>query len=125
MDKLLMKTINQIYPEVSITAVVRGGNVLNDATMEDAKQIGLTSCVTTIHNGNNIAGTWEPALSEEARYTLNNAEIIISKGQANYETLRYCGKNIYYLFLCKCEMLAKDCGVPRFTGMFVNDRRLK
>ncbi len=124
MDKLLMQTIRRLFPHITITAIVRGGYVLNDATMEDAVQVGLPDCVTTIHNGNNIAGTWQPALSENAQAAINDADVIISKGQANYETLRYCGKNIYYLFLCKCEMLAKDCGVPRLTGMFINDRRL-
>lgn len=124
MDKLLIQTIQKLYPHLAITAMVRGGYVLNDATMEDAVQIGLTDCVKTIGNGNRIAGTWWEALSPEAQNTLDAADIILSKGQANYETLRYSGKNIYYLFLCKCEMLARDCGVPRLTGMFINDRRL-
>lgn len=124
MDMLLIQTIQRLYPHISITAMVRGGHVLNDVTMEDARQVGLTKCVKTIDNGNSIAGTWQKELSIEARRTLDAADIILSKGQANYETLRYCSKNIYYLFLCKCEMLARDCGVPRITGMFINDRRL-
>ncbi len=122
MDKLLIQTIQKRFPHIDITAIVRGGNVLNDATLKDAAQVGLTDCVTTIHNGNDIAGTWQPALSVEARKALNDADVIISKGQANYETLRYCGMNIYYLFLCKCEMLARDCGVPRLTGMFIKEQ---
>ncbi len=125
MDKLFMKAIKEQFPDVSITAIVRGGNVLNDATMEDAMQVGLGDYINVIDNGNNIAGTWEKALSKEAMDVLSHADVILSKGQANYETLRYCGRNIYYLFLCKCEMLAKDCNVPKFTGMFLSEKKLR
>ncbi len=123
LDKLLIKTLKREFPEVEITVIVRGGYVLNDATMEDAIQVGISNLVRTIDNGNSIAGTWLPSLSESAKEVIDNADIIVAKGQANYETLRYCGMNIYYLFLCKCEMLAKDFGVPRLTGMFANDKR--
>ena len=57
--------------------------------------------------------------------TSNNADIIISKGQANFETLRYCGKNIYYIFMCKCQMFADRFGVPKLSGMLLNDLRMK
>lgn len=122
MDKLLMKTIQKQYPQIQITAIVRGSEILNDATMEDAIQVGLTDIVKTIGNGNNIAGTCMEELSEEAREELEQADIIIAKGQGNYETLRGCGLNVYYIFLCKCHMFAENFGVPRFTGMLVNDK---
>lgn len=122
MDKLLMKTIQKQYPQIQITAIVRGSEILNDATMEDAIQVGLTDIVKTIGNGNNIAGTCMEELSEEVREELEQADIIIAKGQGNYETLRGCGLNVYYIFLCKCHMFAENFGVPRFTGMLVNDK---
>ncbi len=124
LDKLLIATIQKRYPHIAMTAIVRGSYVQNDATMEDAMQVGLDRIVPTIPNSSNIAGTWENALSPEALDTINQADVIVSKGQGNFETLRYCGRNIYYIFLCKCDMLAKDCNVPRMTGMFVNDGRL-
>ena len=62
------------------------------------------------------------ALSEEALRTMHEADVILSKGQGNYETLRMCGLNVYYLFMCKCDMFAKGFNVPRFTGVLVNDR---
>jgi len=121
LDKVLIKTIKEQYPHVEITVMVRGGETLNDATMKDAEEVGMTELVKVIHNGNDIAGTCLNKLSEEALHSLEEADLILSKGQANFETLRGCGKNIYYIFLCKCDMFAKRFGVEKYTGMFLND----
>ncbi len=124
LDKLLIRLLRKLYPQLNITVIVKSSYVLNDVTMDDAIQVKLTDYAHVIGNGNAASGTWLEALSEEATAAIDAADVIIGKGQANYETLRYCGKNIYYLFLCKCAMLAKDCNVPLMTGMFINDRRI-
>lgn len=49
------------------------------------------------------------------------ADVILSKGQGNFETLRKCGKNIYYLFLCKCDMFARQFGVDKFAAILMHD----
>lgn len=123
MDKLLIKIIKEMYPHLEIVLMVRGGDVLNDATMEDAMQVGLTEVVKVIGNGNSIAGTCLEELSEEALAEIEQADVILAKGQANYETMRGCGKNIYHLFLCKCAMFANTFGVPRMTGMLINETK--
>lgn len=125
MDKLLLEVINRLNSSVDITVIVRGGKVFNDATMEDAIQVGLTDFVRVIDNGNQIAGTWLPDCSVEAQSAVNDADVILAKGQANFETLRMCGKNIYYLFLCKCDLFSESFGVPKLTGMLINDQRIK
>jgi len=122
LDKVLIKSIKNKYPQVEITVMVRGGETLNDATMKDAQEAGMTELVKVIHNGNDIAGTCINKLSEEAVNCMNDADLILSKGQANFETLRGCGKNIYYIFLCKCDMFANRFGVEKYTGMFLNDK---
>ena len=122
LDKVLIKTIQDQYPHVKITVMVRGGETLNDATMKDAEEVGMTELAKVIHNGNDIAGTCLSKLSDEALMCLNEADLILSKGQANFETLRGCGKNIYYIFLCKCDMFANRFGVEKYTGMFLNDK---
>ena len=124
-DKLLMEQIRKINPAAKFTAIVRGGDVLNDATLVDAKQIDLMSVADVIDNGNNIAGTYEDKLSDEARSVINSADVIVAKGQANFETLRMCGRNIYYIFMCKCNLFAKEFGVEKYTGIIVNDKDLK
>lgn len=122
LDKLLIKQIKRKYPQVDITVMVRGGEVLNDATRMDAECVGLAELVNVIDNGNDIAGTCLEALSEEAFNALNNADVILAKGQANFETLRKCGRNIYYIFMCKCDLFARGFQVERFTGILVNDK---
>lgn len=124
-DKLLMEQIRKTNPEAKFTAIVRGGDVLNDATMADAEQIDLKSVADVIDNGNEIAGTYEDKLSDEARYVIDSADVIIAKGQANFETLRMCGRNIYYIFMCKCDLFAREFGVEKYTGIIVNDKTLK
>lgn len=122
LDKLLIKQIKKKYPQVDITVMVRGGEVLNDATRVDAECVGLTELANVIDNGNDIAGTCLEALSEEALTALDNADVILAKGQANFETLRKCGRNIYYIFMCKCDLFARGFQVERFTGIMVNDK---
>ena len=122
LDKLLIEELQRQYPKAEIVAMVRGGSVLNDATMEDAKQVGLTEMIRVIDNGSNIAGTCIEELPARAKVAMDGADVIFAKGQANFETLRKCGKNVYYIFMCKCEMFAREFQVPKFTGMLVNDR---
>ncbi len=125
LDKLLINAIRDINPMAEITAIVRGGNVLNDATMEDAEQVGLTSIVRVIGNGSSVAGTCLGRISEDALKVIDDADVIISKGQGNFETLNRCGKNIYYIFMCKCSMFADRFDVPICSGMLINDARVR
>ena len=124
MDKLLIEEIQKLNQKAEVTVIVRGLPVLNDATMEDAIQVGLTEMVNVIGNGSEIAGTYLEDISEEAKNVIDDADVILAKGQGNFETLRMCGKNIYYIFMCKCEMFAKRFQVPRYYGMLINDKNL-
>lgn len=121
-DKLVIRCLKERYPALKITAVVRGMEVLNDATMEDAVEVGLDKEVRVIGNGTEIAGTQLDSINEETRQLLDTADLIISKGQGNFETLGGCGLNVYYLFLCKCEWFAERFGVERNAGMFLRER---
>ena len=126
LDKLLIRAIHQTYPEIDITVIVRGAPVLNDATMEDAKSVGLTDMegIRVITNGNRVAGTELRMLSGEASDAMYGADVIISKGQGNFETLHGCGMNIYYLFLCKCDWFSMNLGLPKLGGVFENEKVL-
>lgn len=125
LDKLLMEEIKRQYPHISIAAVVRGMETLNDATREDAAQVGLDKVAHVADNGNDVAGTWLPELSEEAAVLMEHADVMIAKGQANFETLRCCGKNIFYLFLCKCHIFSDMFQVKPFSGMLIHERDVR
>lgn len=119
LDKLLIQEIQKQYPKLQITVLVRGKAVLNDATMEDAKQIGLTEMVSVLGNGSGIAGTAFAKISEEARKVLKEADVILAKGQGNFESMYGCGLNVYYLFLCKCDWFVKRFGMTKNAGVFL------
>ncbi len=125
LDKLAVKVLKQQYPNLQITVLVRGFPTVNDATMEDAVETGMVSAAEVVGNGSNVCGTWLPGISEEAKALLYNADLIISKGQGNFETLHGCGLNIYYLFLCKCEWFQQQFQARPLEGMFVNERRIQ
>ncbi len=121
-DKVLMRAIRLLNPNLHITAIVRGGPVLNDATAEDAEQVALSDCASEIlGNGSAIAGNVLSRLSEEALNALRQADLIISKGQGNYETLCGCGLNIYYIFMCKCPLFVGRFKVPLFSGIITKE----
>lgn len=126
-DMALIRLIRKMCPELQITVVIRGEPVLNDATYEDAEQIGLTQeqGVQVIGNGSNVAGTCMEMISDAARIAITSADVLIAKGQGNFETLQDCGLNVYYLFMCKCEMFAKRFQVERYKGLLLNDKRLR
>jgi uncharacterized protein with ATP-grasp and redox domains len=124
LDKLLIKRIKNSYPKIHITALVRGMATLNDATMQDADKVGLTKLTDVIDNGTGIPGTSLSKISSRAYECIKAADLIISKGQGNFETLNGCGLNIYYLFLCKCDWFTRRFGMERYKGVFTNERHL-
>lgn len=125
LDKLFIRKIKEAYPKLDITVIVRGGKVLNDATLEDAQAVGLTEIVKVIGNGSSIAGNALGYINSEAETLIRTADVVISKGQGNFESLNGCGLNVYYLFLCKCDWIIRKFKMKRLTGILVNDRNLE
>ncbi len=124
LDKIALKMIREKYPDLDVTAVVRGEPVVNDADLDAARCVGLDRVVKVLENGSGIAGTDLDEISDEARREIETADVIISKGQGNFETIHGCGLNIYYLFLCKCDWFVQKFKTARFEGMFINERRI-
>lgn len=124
LDKLAIKQMKRQYPDLGITVLARGDEALNDLTVYDAKRIGLDAIVPVIGNGTGYPGTVMSQISKEAVTLLQSADLIIAKGQGNFETLHGCGLNIYYLFLCKCDLFIRRFGVEPLTAMLVNEKRI-
>lgn len=125
LDRLVLEAVQKRFPHVRRTVIVRGGPVANDATAQDALEVGLDCVAQILPSGAAIGGTEISYLSEPARRALEEADLIVAKGQGNFETLSGCGWNIYYLFLCKCAMFTAKFGMERFRGVFANERRLE
>ena len=124
LDKIAMKILHGLHPGVKVTAIVRGEPVVNDADLEAAHYVGLDRIVNVTGNGSGIAGTDLADISEEAEQLIRDADLIVSKGQGNFETIHGCGLNIYYLFLCKCDWFVQKFQAERFQGMFINERSI-
>ena len=124
-DMVLIETLRRRFPGLSVTFAVRGGSALNDVTREDAAAVGLDRLVPIVDNGTRIPGTELSCIGTEMARCLDEADVILAKGQANFETLATCGRNIYYIFLCKCERFTRLFQVPMLTGMFLNERQLQ
>ena len=122
MDKLLIAEIRRQFPQAKVTSVVRGGEIVNDVTMEDAIQVGMQEVADVVANGDDVAGTCLMRITEELRQILRGADIIFAKGQGNFETLRGSDMNTFYMFLCKCEVFERRFDVSAFTGMIVHER---
>lgn len=103
-DRLLLEQM----PREKVTFVVRGGAVINDATMDDAQKTGITDIVEVIDNGSDAPGTILETCSAKFRERFNDAELIVAKGQGNYETLSGADKDIFFLFKVKCPVIAQD-----------------
>jgi uncharacterized protein with ATP-grasp and redox domains len=115
-DKFLVRALNELGKEV--VYVVKGGPILNDATMEDAKEVSMTELCRVIDNGNDRVGTYLREASQEFLKEWENAEIIISKGQANFESLSGIkDKVIYFLLTAKCEPIALETGAKKVGAL--------
>ena len=123
LDKLFLEQLKKQYPQLKLSVMVRGGEVLNDATVEDAEYAGIGSVAEIISSGIGVSGTVYKMLSDEAKSALDNAGVVLSKGQGNYEALSGQGRHIFYSFLCKCERFTNQFGVPRLTGIFVEEKQ--
>ena len=119
-DRIFAEEIQKQFPHLQITVLVRSGPAANDAREEDAKAVGLPFPV--IGNGNSIPGTHIPALSQEAKQAMMDADVILSKGQGNVETLLGCGYNVYYAFLIKCPRFMELFQKPKLTPMLLRER---
>ena len=121
-DKLLISVLRELNPNLYITVIVRGKPVLNDATLEDARDVHMEEVAQKVMgNGTGMPGNVIGAISKEAMDEVENADVLISKGQGNYEGLSGCGLNMYYFFLCKCEMFMRRFEVEQFTGIMTRE----
>ena len=117
-DRVLIEAL----PPEKVTVCVRGAPVINDATMEDAEAAGLPEIVPVFDNGSDAPGTILDDCSEECRRLFERADLVIAKGQGNYETLSDAAARIFFLLTVKCPVIAGHIGEPA-GSMVVKERR--
>ncbi len=110
-DKIFIRTIKECYPHLQIDFATRGTPIMNDVTEEDAYMVGIDTYANIINNGTDIPGTILEHCSDSFVNVFNEADVIISKGQGNFESLYGNGyNNLYYIFLCKCDLFMDRFG---------------
>ncbi len=125
LDKLFIETIKKLH-SAEIVYVVRSVPTLNDATMTDARAIGLDDTVRVIENGVDgpLPGTLLNRCANAVKQEVNRSELIISKGGGNFDTLdeerKHLNKNISFLLLSKCEPYYRHFGVPAYQPIIAN-----
>jgi uncharacterized protein with ATP-grasp and redox domains len=106
-DRILIEQM----PTEKVTFVVKGRPILNDATMEDAASTGITDLVEVMDNGSDAPGTILESCSREFRTRFDSADLVMAKGQGNYETLSDVHKKTFFLLKVKCPVVARHVGV--------------
>ncbi len=119
-DRLLIERL----PLSRVTVAVRGGAILNDATRADAHQAGLDALVNVIDNGSDAPGTLLEECDDAFRRCFSESDLIIAKGQGNFETLSRTAGNIFFLFKAKCPVIAAHAGVPLDSLVIQSTRSL-
>lgn len=120
-DRLFIEQL----PRERITLVVRGRPVLNDVTRVDAQVAGLDDLVTVIDNGSDAPATILDQCSDELREHFAAADLVIAKGQGNFESLSEAPGDIAFLFRAKCPAIAQAVGRPQGSHLLVRSGELE
>jgi len=107
-DRLL---VEKLVPEHEVIFVVKAGPVINDALIEDARYAGLTELARVIDTGSDGIGVRWDSVSGEFMQEYKTADLIISKGQGNFETMDDKSDTIFFLLRAKCDCIAQVLGV--------------
>ncbi|MBN1289231.1 MAG: DUF89 family protein [Actinobacteria bacterium] len=108
-DRVLVETLLS-FQDLRIVVAVRDVPIINDATMKDAAEIGMTDLCRVISSGSRMPGTSLPGTTPEFRELFRESDLVISKGQGNWETLEDCDRDIYFMFQVKCRPVSVMTG---------------
>lgn len=116
LDKIFIQVIKQLFAGISCTYVVRGHAVLNDVTMLDAEAVSMKETADVISNKSKAAGTVLATVSDEFLEAYEKADVIIAKGQGNFESLHpNSNQKLFYLLMAKCPAIASIFSVKPMT----------
>jgi hypothetical protein len=121
-DKIL---IEELLQYTSVTAVVKGGPIINDVLMADAVQVGLAERCEVIDNGGGFVGSPLDLVPASFVERLTRADMIVGKGQGNYETLDEFPGDVFLILRAKCEVIARHMGVRYGQVALISTRILR
>lgn len=123
LDKLFILLLKEYNPMLQVFYGVRGKAIVNDVTKTDADEVRMQEAATVVSNGDGSLGTVLHRTSAEFQSIFKNADVVICKGQGNYEGLSDCKKsNIFFLFMAKCDIVAAPLGVSKMSIVCIKRR---
>lgn len=102
--------IEEFCDNRKVIFAVRDKPAINDALMEDAIFCGIDKVAQVVSSGIDAPGTILKYCLDEFLKIFRQADLIISKGQGNFESLSQEKKPIFFLFMVKCPVIAKEIG---------------
>lgn len=113
LDKIFIEILHEIFPDIDFYYGVRGCPIVNDNTRKDALSIGMDEVAIIKDNGDGSLGTVLNRTGKGFQTLFYQSDVIISKGQGNYEGLMNNGhEHLFFLFMAKCSVIATPLGVP-------------
>ncbi len=106
-DRVFIETL-----DIPVIYVVKGGPILNDATMDDALESGINQVAEIVDTGSSAPGTILEICSQDFKDLFDEAPLVLAKGQANFETIEEQGEKVFYLLRAKCPLIARVIGEP-------------
>ncbi len=122
-DYLLLARLRQYIEDLYY--VVKGGPILNDATRQDAEEAGIDLLAEVVTTGSNYLGVVPELCGEALQSLLQSADLVIAKGQANYETLEgtsLAGERTFFMLRAKCACVASRLGVELGSSVLVRNQ---
>ena len=108
-DYMFIEVLQELFPLLSITYMVRGNPIINDVTMKEAKECGFDTLCNLVDSGVNTPGFAYTRANKEAQELFDKADLIVSKGMGNYECLSPSRRdNICFLLKVKCGVVANS-----------------
>ncbi len=110
-DKIYIKAILSLYPELEIYYMTRGNAIINDVTYEEAKEAGFDTICHLVNSGVNTPGFVYSRANKEAQRLFDTADLVLTKGMGNYECLSDKGReDLFFLLKVKCNVVANSLG---------------
>jgi len=113
-DRFFIKKLKEAFPHLEVYVAAKEGPIINDATVEDLMKAGFDEFAEIISTGTRIVGVPLDRVSDGFREVFEKADVIIAKGQGNFETLSEVNDGrVFYLLKAKCRPIARELGVPQ------------
>ncbi|MBN1893859.1 DUF89 family protein [bacterium] len=109
-DRVLLEVIREKFPAVKMRFAVKEKPAINDALEKDARDCGIDRIAEVISSGSDAPGTLLPLCSESFRKIFFESDVVISKGQGNFESLSGVRRSVFFLLLAKCPVIARHIG---------------